>query len=99
MSYGSTPIIAASTAAVAQSYRVYVGGVIVVVDRDTFLRLANGLREKGALVIHGTIGMFSKSHVYLLPYNGVVFVVNTKDPLFISVDIEAERLVLGPISL
>ena len=99
MSYESTPIIAANTAAVAQAYRVYVGGVIVVVDRDTFLRLANELREKGALVIHGTIGMFSKSHVYLLSYNGVVFIVKTKNPLFISVDVEAERLFLGPISL
>jgi hypothetical protein len=57
------------------------------------------LRNKGALIVHGLHGTLVKEYVYLLPYNGIVFLIKSKEPLSLKVDIEAERLDLSPLPL
>jgi len=88
----------ATGAAVAQqAQRVLVGGVIVIVDPMTFMNILSRLRDKGVMVIHGVVGLFSKTHVYLIPYQGMVFLVKSKDPLPITPDIEAREIRLPPM--
>ncbi len=94
----SSSVAAAAGAAIAVR-RLIVGGLIAVLDNDVFIRVANELRKRGAFVIHGLTGVFSKSHVYLLPYNGITFVTKSREPLPIAVDIEVESLEIGPISI
>jgi hypothetical protein len=63
------------------------------------MRIANELWDKGILIVHGLHGTLSKEHVYLLPYGGIVFLTKSREPLPLKVDIEAERLDLGPLPL
>lgn len=72
--------------------RVNVGGVIIVLEPREFLSILSKLKEKGAIVIHGVRGVFSKSHIYLIPYQGVVFVTKSKNQLPVSPDIEARNI-------
>ena len=88
---------AAGAAAVQQAQRVLVGGVIVIVDPMTFMNILSRLRDKGVMVIHGVVGLLSKTHVYLIPYQGMVFLVKSKDPLPITPDIEAREIRLPPM--
>lgn len=79
--------------------RLIVGGLIAVLDIREFIRVANELQGKDVLMVHGLHGTLSKEHVYLLPYNGIVFLTKSKEPLPLKVNIEAERLDLGPLPL
>jgi len=79
--------------------RLIVGGLIAVLDSREFMRVVNELRGKDVLMVHGSHGALSKEHVYLLPYNGIVFLTKSKESLPLKVDIEAERLDLGPLPL
>ncbi len=83
---------AGTAAATAQSQRVVIGGVLVYLDPYSFMNIAQKLREKGVLVIHGVVGVLSKSHVYAAPYQGVVFITKSKDPLPLTPDIEAREI-------
>lgn len=93
--------IAAATggaaAAAQQAQRVLVGGVIVIVDSTTFMNILSRLKDKGIMVIHGVTGLLSKTHVYIVPYQGVVFLTESKNPLPITPDIEAREIRLPPI--
>ena len=84
-------------AAAATAQRVLVGGVIVFVDSSTFMKILSRLRDKDIMIVHGITGVFSKIHVYLVTYQGVVFIVKSKDPLPITPDIEAKELRLPPM--
>jgi len=77
----------------ATARHIFIGGLIAVLDVDQFVRLVNELRKRGALVIHSVSGVFSKSHIYMVPYNGVVFLTKSRDPLPISVDVEVEKVI------
>ena len=72
--------------------RVNVGGVIIVLEPREFMSILSKLKEKGAIVIHGVTGVFSKSHIYLIPYQGVVLVTKSKKQLPVSPDIEARNI-------
>ena len=89
--------VGAAAAAAQQAQRVLVSGVIVFVDSSTFMKILSRLRDKDIMIIHGIVGVFSKTHVYLVPYQGVVFTVKSKDPLPITPDIEAKELRLLPM--
>ncbi len=94
---GAAAGVAGATAAAQQAQRVLVGGVIVIVDPMTFMNILSRLRDKGVMVIHGVVGLLSKTHVYLIPYQGMVFLVKSKDPLPITPDIEAREIRLPPM--
>lgn len=96
---GATVAAAAGGAAasVQRAQRVLVGGVIVVVDPASFMNILSRLKDKGVMVIHGVMGLLSKTHVYLIPYQGMVFLAKSKDPLPITPDIEAGEIRLPPI--
>ena len=81
--------------------RRFIAGWIIaaILDSREFIYAANKFRDKDVLIVHGLHGTLSKEHVYLLPYNGVVFITKSKEPLPIKVDIEAERLDLDPLPL
>ena len=82
----------AAVATVTVAQRVLVGGVIVIVDSTTFMSILSRLKDKGVMVIHGVTGLLSKTHVYLLPYQGIVFLTKSKNPLPITPDIEAREI-------
>ena len=42
-----------------------VGGLIAVLDSREFIHVANILRDKDVLIVHGLHGTLSKEHVYL----------------------------------
>ena len=67
------------------------GGPIVRVESDYFVRLVSDKREN-FLVVHTVIGIFSKSHIYATSYKGFTLVTKTKDPLPIVPDVEAESI-------
>ncbi len=93
---------AAATSATVASARIrnlFVSGLIAILDNDEFIRLAQELKKRGAFVIHGVTGTISKNHVYMVPYNGVVFITKSKEPLPISTDFEVEKLLNLPISI
>jgi len=79
--------------------RLIVGGLIAVLDNKEFMHVASELQGKDVLVVHGLHGALSKEHVYLLPYNGMVFLTKSKEPLPIKVNVETERLDLGSLPL
>ncbi len=97
MSAVATASTDAVAAAAQQAQRVLVGGVIVVVDSSSFMNILSRLRDKDVMVIHGLVGVFSKTHVYLIPYQGIVFLTKSKDPLPITPNIEARELRLLPM--
>lgn len=90
-SLAATAAASGAAGAVVTAHRLIVGGLRAVLDNNTLIRVANELRKRGAFVVHGLVGIFSKSHVCLLPYNGITFVTKSKEPLPIAVDIEAEN--------
>ena len=69
----------ASSAVAAR--KIHVGGAIVVLDPDTFIRVSSGLRGRDKPLMHRTIGIASKSHLHLLPCGGVTFAVKFKGKL------------------
>lgn len=81
----------AATAAY-EARKAQIGGVLVELDPKTFLNLMAGLKAKGVLVIHGLTGVFSKEHVYLIPYQGAIFLTKSKTKLPITPDVEARKL-------
>ena len=85
-----------AAAALAAAQRVFVGGVIVFVDPETFMKVLSKL--KNIVVIHGVKGVINKTHVYIAVYQGVVFLTESKDLLPITPDIEAKSLQL-PIGI
>ena len=93
MSYAAA---GAAASAAYQAQRVLVGGVIVVLDSTSFMSILSKLKDKGAMVIHGVVGLLSKTHVYLIPYQGMVFLAKSKTPLPITPDVEAKELRLPP---
>lgn len=88
---------AAGATAAATAQRVQVGGVVVLIDASSFMKILSRLKNKDVMVIHGKTGILSKTHVYLIPYQGIVFITKTKDPLPITPDIEAKQLGLPPL--
>ena len=84
-----------AAAALAAAQRVFVGGVIVFVDPETFMKVLSKL--KNTVVIHGVKGVINKTHVYIAVYQGVVFLTESKDLLPITPDIEAKSLQLPMI--
>ncbi len=92
--YGAGGVAAASSAATASAYsrRLILGGPMVAVDTDTFLRIVSGNRDK-VLVVHAVVkGLFSEKHVYATNYKGFTFVTKTKEPLPITPDVEAKKI-------
>lgn len=85
-----------AAAALAAAQRVFVGGVIVFVDPETFMKVLSKL--KNIVIIHGVKGVINKTHVYIAVYQGVVFLTESKDLLPITPDIEAKSLQL-PIGI
>ena len=86
----------AAAARAIHTQRVLAGGVIIEVDPETFMKTHSRLKDKGVLVIHGVMGMLSKTHVYLMPYQGVVFLTKSSNPLPITPDIDTKRISLPP---
>ena len=84
-----------AAAALAAAQRVFVGGVIVFVDPETFMKVLSKL--KNIVIIHGVKGVINKTHVYIAVYQGVVFLTESKDLLPITPDIEAKSLQLPMI--
>lgn len=82
---------ASAASAAAASQRVILGGPIVSVDSDYFVRLVSENRDK-LLVVHAVVGVFSKTHVYATSYKGFTFVTKTKEPLPITPDVEAKGI-------
>lgn len=76
--------------------RVVVGGVLVILDNQEFIKLAGELREAGAKVIHGfRRGLISRNkHLYIIAKDGVAYITESDSLLPISVDIEAKDLVV-----
>ena len=87
--------VGAAGAVLAAAQRVFVGGVIVFVDPETFMKVLSKL--KNIVVIHGVKGVINKTHVYIAVYQGVVFLTESKDLLPITPDIEAKSLQLPMI--
>lgn len=85
-----------AAAALAAAQRVFVGGVIVFVDPETFMKVLSKL--KNIVIIHGVKGVINKTHVYIAVYQGVVFLTESKDLLPITPDVEAKSLQL-PIGI
>ncbi len=81
----------ASVAAI-QSQRVVVGGVLVYLNPYDFMNIVQKLREEKVLVIHGITRVLSKSHVYIAPYQGIVFITKSKEILPLTPDIEAKEI-------
>lgn len=44
------------------------------------------------MLIHGVAGTVHKNHVYILAYNGVLFITKSREPLPLVPDIEAREL-------
>jgi hypothetical protein len=68
---------AAAAAAIAQAIKA--SGVIVRVDPDNFAAILE--RQKGALVVHATGGIFSTNYQYLMSYKGLAFFTKAPAPL------------------
>ena len=90
----SAGAVAVSAAAVA-AQKAYVGGVIIVLSNDEFLKLVRRLSGEEPVIIHGIVGTFSKHHVYVIPHKGVVYVTKSKDPLPVTPGVEAKKLYLS----
>ena len=95
--YGAPGAVAGAAAAAAASQQVHLilGGPIISVDSEYFVRLVSENRDK-LLVAHAVVGIFSKTHVYATNYKGFTFVTKTKDPLPITPDVEAKMIWLPP---
>jgi len=71
------------------------GGVYVELDKESFLELLEKLRPRGAILIHGSIGLVKKKNVYLLVHGCIVYAYVGEEPLEDVVpDIEAKTLVM-----
>ena len=84
-----------AVAGASEQVHLILGGPIVSVDGDYFVRLVSENRDK-LLVVHAVVGIFSKTHVYATNYKGFTFVTKTKEPLPITPDVEAKRIWLPP---
>ncbi len=85
-----------AASAVISTQRFILGGPLALVDRDTFLRIISGNRDK-LLVVHSVIkGFFSEKHIYATNYKGFTFVTKTKEQLPITPDVEAKKIWLPP---
>lgn len=78
--------------AVASSPTVRVSGTLVKLKESQFVKVVEKYRDKGVIVVHGTVGVFKKKHLYLTAIHGIVFYCETEKPMAISVDVEAEKL-------
>lgn len=95
---GATAGAVAAAAAAAHARRLLVGGLLVELPPQAFQELAGRLKT---LVITGNIGgLFGKSRLYLLPYNGITFYCKTKaaDEIYVEA-IEVPKIDKGPLSL
>jgi hypothetical protein len=77
MSAGAAGAAGAAAAAIAQAVKA--SGVIVRVEPYDFLGILG--RQKGALVVHATGGLFRTNYQYLTSYKGLAFFTKSPDPL------------------
>jgi len=90
MAYSHVHVSAAAAAAHAQRMRL--AGPLIKLDPAQFVSFVERFKEKGIIVVHGIAGIFSKKHVYITAYHGLVFYCETRNLLPIRVDVEAKQL-------
>jgi hypothetical protein len=77
-----------------QAYAAQVAGTSVEVSPEQFVEIIRRHLDKGIIVAHGMVGVFTKSHVYVTGVQGIIFYCKTLDPLSINVDVEAKKILL-----
>jgi hypothetical protein len=84
MSAGAAAGMAAAAAAIAQAIKA--SGVLVTVAPADFLVLLQ--RQRDALVVHATGGIFSTNYQYLMSYKGLAFFTKSPEPLVLPAGTE-----------